>query len=512
LTLFLVGTGLAATGQAACLPGGNSLDTATLDDVVPHPTEAETLFAIQNPASGDGIALLKSCDSGVTWSATALTSDFYSVSSLAIDPVNGEDAYAMTDRGPMVSSDGGITWSETELPSGTLVFGNDGTLYSFSGNSLQKRPPGQPWMTMTPVPSPFSVLRQHPADPARIHVGQYYSVDGGGSWQPVLPAAVGDLRFSPSDPMRMIASATPALLSTDGGVNWGELPLEEFEIFATTGVRGTAVAFDMLDSDTIWVATEDCGLWRSINGGARWQLPMGGLTGAPASCWMGNGYPEVRRFKPSPVDPDRFFAITSDGLFITTDDGSSWAAANGPADSSEPPPPPSPISGDADLALDLFGLPGTFTPPVTLRFSGTITHNGPDTAREVMFSMPADIVSTSHGTCNLGSCDFGDVAPGTVIRLALQREILGGGISARCTGDVFEMSGMVSAATNDPVPGNNVDSVSSTRQNGTVLVSGCSGEGVLQSQGGGGGALGFPLSLVLLIAAIARRSLRQRCD
>jgi len=505
LIVLLAGTGLSGAGHAACLTGGYTLDTATLFDVVPHPTEADTLYVIQNPDTPDGLALLKSCDGGTTWSATALTRDFYSVSSLAIDPTDSETAYAMTNRGPMVSSDGGINWSDTELPSGRLVFGNDGTLYSYDQTNLQKRPPGQPWMALPQLPAPVDILRPHPTDPTRIHVGQYYSADAGASWQTVLPSPVADVRYSPSDPTRMIATVTPARLSDDGGVNWSDLPLAEFEVFVTADIPGTAVAFDALDSNIIWVATRDCGLWRSIDGGARWQLPMNGLTGEPTSCWMGNGYPEVKRFNPSPVNPDRFFAITSDGLFITDNDGSGWTASNGQPGDPEAPPP-NPFSGDADLSLDLFGMPGTFTPPVTLEFSGTITNNGPDAAREVRFSSPVDTITTTHGTCNGGACDFGDVAPGTIIRLTLRREILGGGISARCTGDVFEISGQVTATTNDPVTGNNTDSVSSTRQNGSTLISGCPGEGLLQQDGGGGGTFGIPLVLVLCIALFTRRS------
>jgi hypothetical protein len=507
LILLVIGAGVSAPGHAACLASGYTLDSETLYDVVTHPTEVDTLYAIQNPNAQNGIALLKSCDGGVTWSATALTRDFYSVSSLAIDPVNGETAYAITNRGPMVSHDGGITWSETDLPNGRLVFGSDGTLYSYDLTNIQKRPPGQPWTPLTPVPTNFDVLRPHPTDSTRIHVGQYYSVDGGASWQQVFPERVADVRYSPSDPMRMIATATPAVLSTDGGVNWSELPLEEFEVFQTANASGTAVAFDALDSDTIWIATDGCGLWRSSTGGARWQLPMAGLAGAPESCWMGDNRPEIKRLNPSPVDPDRFLAITSDGLFVTTDDGDTWVGANGQAGNPEPPPP-NPFSGDADLELDLFGLPGKFAPPVTLQFSGTITHNGPDMAREVTFSVPADSVTSSHGVCDGGSCDFGDVAPGTVIQLKMQREVLGGGISARCTGDVFELSGRVTATTKDPVPGNNADTVSSTRRNGPSIISGCEGEGLLQPEGGGG-SFGFPLLLVLLIAVSTRRSLEK---
>jgi hypothetical protein len=222
------------------------------------------------------------------------------------------------------------------------------------------------------------------------------------------------------------------------------------------------------------------------------------------ACWFSPDHPEVSRFKPSPLDADRFFAVTSDGLFITNNDGDTWVEANGQAGNPEPPPP-NPFSGDADLELDLFGLPGTFTPPVTLQFSATIRHNGPDVAREVMFSIPADSISSSHGVCNGGACDFGDLAPGTVIQLQLQREILGGGIAARCNGDVFEISGLVTATTNDPVPDNNSDTVSSTRQNSGSIISGCPGEGLLQPEGGGG-SLGYPLLLALLVSVCTFRS------
>ncbi len=502
LSFLLICGAMSSATYASCLAGGFALETGELLEVVPHPTEADTLFVLQSTVALDGLALLKSCDNGATWSATALTSDFYIVTSLAIDPTNSNIAYAMTNRGALVSSDGGTNWSESDLPFGDLIFGSDGTLYSFDEATINKRSPGQAWATTTPVPSGFEELRPHPTDASILHVGQFYSVDGGASWQQVLSQRIDDIRYSLSDPMKMIATSTPALLSNDGGVNWSELPLEEFEVFNTVVADGKFVAFDAEDSETIWVATEFCGLWRSDTGGARWRLPMDGLTGDPASCWLGDDRPDIKRFESSPVDANRFYAITSDGLFVTIDDGESWTSANGGAGNPEPPPP-NPYSGDADLALDLFGLPGTFTPPVTLQFSGRITHNGPDIAREVTFSIPATSITTSHGSCDGGSCDFGDVAAGTVIQLTLQREILGGGIGAQCNGDVFQISGRVTATTNDPNPSNNSDTVSTTRQNSGSLISRCDGEGLLQQEGGGG-STDWHFVLVLLFFAFLR--------
>ena len=490
--------------QADCLDGGYVIDTQTLSKVYAHPTEAETVFVTQNPGGPDGLALLKSCDGGNTWSATALTTDFYFVSSLAIDPTNTETVYAATNRGGMISQDGGITFEEIDLSSGTLVFANDGTLYSHDMNRINKREPGQEtWLALTSTPTGFDVLRPHPTDPARLHVGQYYSVDAGASWQRVFPDRSRDIRYSQSDPMSMIVTAEPALISNDGGVNWSEIPLEEFEPLLLGDFEGTIVEFDRNDPNVMWLATRLCGLWRSDNGGARWSLPMNGLTGGSEFCTLGESRNAViEQLEISEADPARLYAITPDGLFATTSNGDEWQSVNG-TPGNPAPPPPNPFSGDADLSISLSGLPGSFTPPVTFQFSGTVRNNGPDTAREATLGIQADVLTSSHGTCDGSICDFGDVPAGTVIQLTFSSEVLGGGSGTRCSGDVFELSGSVSATTNDPVPGNNTATMTSTRQNGPSIISGCSGEGLLQPEGEGGGGTSGPLMLlVMLLAAI----------
>ena len=253
-----------AGARADCLEGGLGLDPATLSAVFVHPSEPDTLFATQFQGATNGLALLKSCDAGQNWSATALTSDLYSVNSLAVDPTNGEVVIAQTNRGGLVSEDGGITFSEIELPLGDLLFGNDGTLYAYAPPAIQRRLPGQAtWTELTPVPSGFSKLLIDPSDNNRLHVGTHYSVDGGTSWQQVLPALVKDLAYSPSDPARMVATHNPIRVSVDGGVNWAPPELEEFSWFESGSFEGRQVIFDAAEPDTIWVSLEGCGLFRS---------------------------------------------------------------------------------------------------------------------------------------------------------------------------------------------------------------------------------------------------------
>ena len=508
VVLFLASVG-GAGAEAQCLEGGYGLDVDAILNVVPHPTEPDTLFVLQDQSATNGLSLVKSCDGGTTWSPTALTTDFYTVLRVAVDPTNPQTVYAATSRGDVVSTDGGLTWAETDIPGFSLVFAADGTLYSYDSGRIWRRLPGDTiWTETTPVPQGFNVLRVHPADSARLHVGQYYSVDGGVSWQRVRPQMVRDLRFSKTNPDRVIATATPLVLSDDGGVTWYEPTAAEFEVFSYgPAVAGTHVAFGATNSDTLWVATERCGVWQSVSSGFRWNLQDEGLTGGGDFCWLGSGYPEINRFEPSPVIVDRFYAVTADGLFVTNNSGDLWVAINGTQVAEPPAPPPNAFSGTADMTLDLFGLKNKFTPPTTLKFSGTIRNNGPDTAREVTLSIGAQIVSSSWGTCENGVCDFGDVPAGTSIAQEFERAVSTGGIGPQCTGDVFQMSGRVTATTNDPNAANNADSVSSVRQNNGALISRCPGEGLLQKESDkdGGGSFGGLMLTGLIVAAWMRQ-------
>ena len=507
-TTFFATAALLLGGTAAhadCLDGGLVLEPGAITSVLPHPSEPDTLFVTQSYVAEHGLALLKSCDSGETWSPTALTSDFYEVISLGVDPTNTEMVYAQTNRGALRSEDGGITWVEFDMPYGDIVFATDGTLYLASAPFVFRRGAGElEFMEMTPVPLVFDVLRVDPNDASRLHVGSHYSVDSGSSWQRVLPGPVLDLQFSPSDPSRVAATDDPMRLSIDGGVNWQRPNYEEFSWFIPGDFEGHQVLFDPADSDTIWVSIKGCGLFRSEDFGTRWYFADQGLTGSEFFCRFNGGHPFVDQLYANPIDSDRYYAVTSDGLFISNDDGQSWAKANGVAGAGASAPPPNPYSGDADLQFEMFKLPKKFTPPATLKFTGRITNYGPDTARDVRFSIPADVVSSSRGVCNDLGCEFGDLPSGATVELSFERVLLGGGNGTRCNGDKFQISGRVDAETSDPNPANNADSGEVTRKNDPSIISGCAGEGLLRPVGEkteeGGGSFGL-LFLAALLAA-----------
>ena len=495
----------ATTAFAACPSGGYTLDGGTIQDVVPHPTEPDTVFVVQHSEDASTLAVLKSCDAGVTWSPTSLKRVHFGVSSLAIDPTQPNRVYVSTNHGNLVSRDGGITFEVTDYWHSNLIYGNDGTLYSHAGTYAYKLPRGSAdWARLTRTQQPINVLRPHPTDSNQLHIGQLYSVDGGVSWQYVRnDGHTADVRYSELDPMRVIATEKPVMLSTDGGVNWSPPAYNEFEYFASTRPEGQFVAFDTDDPSTLWVVTSDCGIFRSTNSGASWSTRMTGFTGQTANCPANAAAPQVWFFEPSPANGDRYYAVTSDGLFTTADDGEFWTPANGtPGPKSDAPT--GVFDGDADLEVKLGNVPQKFTPPTTLSYRGTLRNNGPDAARSITVSFGGEIVSSIIPSCRDIECEITELQAGMVIEFQVERKLLGGGGGTRCTGDVMEIRAQVSAVTNDPIPANNTAIAPVERENNPSLISGCPREGLLTSEGGSG-SVG-----VLLLGGLAAVFLAQR--
>ena len=485
----------ATTAFAICLDGGYTLDGATIKDVVPHPTEPDTVFVVQHPEDTSALAVLKSCDGGVTWSPTSLNRKHLGVSSLAVDPTQPNRVDVSTNHGNLVSRDGGITFELTDYWHSNLIYGNDGTLYSAAGPYKLTRGSAT-WVRLPRPPQPINVLRPHPTDSNQLHIGQLYSVDGGVSWQYVRnDGHTADVRYSELDPMRVIATGKPVMLSTDGGVNWSPPAYNEFEYFASTQPEGQFVAFDKDDPSTLWAVTSDCGIFRSTNNGASWSTRMTGITGQTTNCPANLASPQVSLFEPSPANGDRYYAVTSDGLFTTADDGESWTPANGvPGPKSDAPA--GVFDGDADLEIELANVPHQFTPPATLRYRGTIRNNGPDAARSITVSFGGEIVSSTISSCHGIECEITELQAGMVLEFQVERQELGfGGGGTRCTGDVMEIRAQVSAVTDDPNPANNKANAWVRRENNPSLISSCPGEGLLT---GGGGSVS-----VLLLGALA---------
>src|SRR5216684_3357904 len=118
------------------------------------------------------------------------------------------------------------------------------------------------------------------ADPART------------SWQPVLPDAVGDVTFHPTDPSRAVAgslSTGAAWYTTDGGASWKQ------STHAGAWGRRVELCYAKASSDVVYasVDAQHGEIWRSINGGRSFTKRRSRFQNQPANYlgdqgWYGN--------------------------------------------------------------------------------------------------------------------------------------------------------------------------------------------------------------------------------
>ena len=273
-----------------------------------------------------GAAVMRSADQ-VSWSEVvpprATTSVFDAVGA------RGELVMAAL-RGPhgppMRSQDGGLTWKAIAGPpfdgnfndivvleGAVLLAGDSGVWRSADRGLTFQRPSGIAWS---------------PVQAAKV------ACDGGSICYASAVAEGGPFR-------RVLRSA-------DAGLTWTP----------TTGLQeGTVVA--VTERAKVLVLVAGGGLARSDDGGASWKSlpgppgysPLQDLTGPDALLATGT----------------RLFAATLNGVFRSEDDGETWVAANGSADSGRLTAPAGPLLVDVTAAAasqngDLYMLPGSDAP------------------------------------------------------------------------------------------------------------------------------------------------------
>ena len=149
--------------------------------------------------------------------------------------------------------------------------------------------------------------------------GVHVSRDGGGRFKQIFKPVpfegnVRALRVDPSDPATIWAGTDEGLFRTiDGGARWAPVPS------LANGRRVWSVAVDPTDSRRIYVGTQPGG-FRSIDGGASWlemDIPV------VPECLVGP--PRTTSVVVDPRDPAIVWAGAEiDGVFRSTDHGLSW--------------------------------------------------------------------------------------------------------------------------------------------------------------------------------------------
>ena len=181
-----------------------------------------------------------------------------------------------------------------------------------------------------------------PNDPKHLLLGAagggiWESPDAGGTWAPrtdSMPSlAIGAIAFDPTNVKRAYAGSgegnfyanlgAGVYLSTDGGATWKVLASAPF-----VGVGFYDLVVDNKTPTTLYAATTN-GFYRSTNSGATWSVKRA------VKCWDITVHP-----KGGSVE---ILASFADGLFVSTNSGTSFAAVSLPS---------APASAWARLAVD----------------------------------------------------------------------------------------------------------------------------------------------------------------
>ena len=219
---------------------------------------------------GASFSVLKSANGGDSYESIFFDSSFGfpNILSLLIDPVNPSTLYAGTSRGAFKSTNGGLNW--TPITNGMastfsaaprvnrLVFdpANPQTLYAATTNNLFKTTNGGTLWT-----------------PANAGLGTSTFVE-------VLALAVDPA--APSTLYAGVGSFNGALYkSTDGGATWRQSSEGISYSFGgnTFLLSANNLAIDPVTPATIYATTTSGGLFKSIDGGAQWNITRGsGMT------------------------------------------------------------------------------------------------------------------------------------------------------------------------------------------------------------------------------------------
>jgi photosystem II stability/assembly factor-like uncharacterized protein len=284
--------GTSQNGLSKTTDGGKTWSPTTLQAVglfslAVDPISSNTVYA----ASADGDGVFKSFDAGTNWSEVSDGLIDRQIWSVVVDPLNPGMIYLGTRSGVFKSTDGARTWSQTTL--------NDQTVFSVRLD-----------------PSDSTTLYA-----ATVGAGIFKSSDGGDSWSAVNDGLTHQLFLSlaidPSEPQTVFAgtvSGEGVFATLNGGEHWSELTTGLAECPCHSLRLGT-MSIDPSNSNTMYVAVQGDGVFKSGDAGASWADAAPGFTN-----------PNAITLTVDPEDPNTILAGLSagGGVLKSTDGGNSW--------------------------------------------------------------------------------------------------------------------------------------------------------------------------------------------
>jgi uncharacterized protein (TIGR03437 family) len=247
--------------------------------VAGSPKQPNVVFA------GTANGILKSLDSGKTWTSVAAASTYW-VNALVVDSVNPDLVYAATTSGTYQSRDGGMTWRlvdhggwevlalvsaptrSTTLFSAIETGGSSPGVYRTTDS-------GSTWSLLVNAPLGAFSLACDPANPDVLYAATaqdgligggnpavYKTTDAGDTWIKLadLPVSISTFTLAASTAAVYVGTDNGVLLSRDGGVTWTQ-----------TSVKAAAdnIAVDPTNPQIVYASAG--GIFRTTDGGTTWS-------------------------------------------------------------------------------------------------------------------------------------------------------------------------------------------------------------------------------------------------
>lgn len=273
-----------------------------------------------------------SVDRGVGWTAINQGLAGNIISAVLPSPNHSWEVWAAVRDGMVYrSQDAGLNWinAGAGLPSGgvsQLTAGPDETLYAGTAAGVYRRDASGLW-SVASAGLPLGLLTALWADPSRPGIvlaavagaGLYGSTDGAASWAPVSAdtqsADVTTVAGTGSGPTARIYAGTQGTgvtWSTDGGQSFGQIQSP-----ASMPQVVLDIAFDAVDSNTMYLASGGQGLLVTRNAGSRWQTANNGLDNL-----------KLLSVAAHPTRAGELYAGGNAGVFVSRDYGATWTTVN----------------------------------------------------------------------------------------------------------------------------------------------------------------------------------------
>ncbi|MBX6325777.1 MAG: hypothetical protein IRY93_07050 [Chthoniobacterales bacterium] len=372
----------------------------------------------------------KSTDEGLSWTVLNLGIGLNDqVFDVALDPSNSSiiwagiaDASGSQPVNVVRSTDGGITWNDRTPPhvplscSAVAIDPNDSNTViavfggAFGGGEVWVTTDGGDSWTDRSAGLPGNPFNAVVYDGSRLlvgggmlfnsqYVGLYASSDLGVTWSPLHDGTwpllvVEDIAVDPSDAARIFVATDGAGVnrSTDGGATW------QIGIGGSQALAGRSLRFQPKKSQELFLGTSSLAVFRSTNGGDTFVQSSQGISELDLFSIDAN------RLAPSEVAV-AFQGSNNGGVFSSTDAGVTWVLE------SAPPTRYSTVRFAPDGTLYAISTGPTSVAPEGVyrrENNGTWTPLGPD--QGPLFESDLDTMRFSRNNPNLillGGADFG---------------------------------------------------------------------------------------------------------